>query len=161
MAVTLVNLCMRKWMLCSCYRDKHCCWAIPVINYREFNPPEVICSHLSGFSPMTTATRLESNETGRNHCLLYLSLSFLIRLCKTWRFLQHQKHLVCKWGIAHVRRLCFGFQNLGSAALDPMVLSQQQFANKYPVPEPTKGQTCFTRDISIFYSPTTLLKNVC
>lgn len=60
MAVTLLNLCMRKWMPCSCDRYKRGCWAIPVINYRDYNSPEVICLHLSGFSLMTTDTRLES-----------------------------------------------------------------------------------------------------
>lgn len=79
MAVTLVNLCTRKWMPCSCYRDKCGCWAISVINYREYNPPEVICLHLFGFSPMTTATRLERNETGRNHCaVLVFNFSYWI-----------------------------------------------------------------------------------
>lgn len=82
MAVTLLNLCMRKWMPCSCYRDKCGCWAIPVINYREYSPPEIICLHLSGFSPMTTATTLESNETAGNHCFLYMSLTFLLDYTK-------------------------------------------------------------------------------
>lgn len=75
MAVTLLNLCMRKRMPCSCYRDKCGCWAIPGINYREYSPPEVIYLHLSGFSPMTNATTLESNKTGKNHCFMYLSLT--------------------------------------------------------------------------------------
>lgn len=74
-------------MPCSCYRDKCGCWAIPVINYREYSPPEIICLHLSGFSPVTTATTLESKETGRNLCFLSLSLTFFIGLYKTWEFL--------------------------------------------------------------------------
>lgn len=76
MAVTLLNLCMRKWMPCSSYRNKCGCWAIPVINYREYSPPEVIFLHLSGLSPVTTATTLKSNETSRNHCFLYFNMFY-------------------------------------------------------------------------------------
>lgn len=32
-----------------------------------------------------------------------------------------------------------GFQSLGNHALDPTVFLQQQFANQYLIPVPTKG----------------------
>lgn len=32
-----------------------------------------------------------------------------------------------------------GFQNMGNPVLDPVVFLQQQFANQYPIPVPTKG----------------------